>query len=117
MALTVDDQDSTSITSTIGLSVALPISTGFGVVSPYLRGEYLHEYQDQGTEITGNLRVNPLESFRLRPNSIDRNYFGAGGGMTLALGEGISAFVDYHIVLGYQDLVAQQATLGGRLEF
>jgi outer membrane autotransporter protein len=117
LALSLRSQDNTSITLLPGLSVAVPISASFGVVSPYVRAEYVHEFGDQADDIRGNLTIVPEAGFKLKPTSTSRNYANVGGGATLTLGNGISAFADYNAVLGISNLVVHTATLGGRLAF
>lgn len=117
LALAIKSQDNTSVTLTPGLSVSLPLSTSFGVVSPYVRGEYVHEFKDQADDIRGNLALVPGAGFKLKPNGTDRDYANVGGGVTTTLGGGISAFVDYNALVGYSHLLVQKATIGGRYEF
>lgn len=117
LALDIDDQNNTSVTLSPGLSISLPVSTSFGVVSPYVRGEYVHEFGDQADDVRGNLRLIPGASFRLTPNKTDEDYGRAGGGVTTTLGHGVSVFADYDVLLGFSNLVVHTATIGGRLQF
>lgn len=117
LALKVRSQDNTSVTSTLGMSTSLPLSTSFGVVAPYLRGEYVHEYNDQADNLRGNLAIVPQAGFKIRPNSTDRDYGTAGAGVAATFGEGLSAFADYDVLLGFSNLVVHQVTAGGRIEF
>lgn len=117
LALDIDEQENTSVTLTPGLSVSLPVSTSFGVVSPYVRGEYVHEFGDQADDIRGNLSLIPDASFELTPNNTDEDYAHAGAGVATTLGKGISVFADYDVLLAFSDLVVHKATIGGRFEF
>jgi len=117
LALSLGSQDSTSVTLSPGLSVALPLSTSIGVVSPYVRAEYVHEFGDQADNIRGNLALVPEAGFKLKPTGTSRDYGNVGGGATLTLANGLSAFADYNAVVGYSHLVVHKATLGGRLAF
>jgi outer membrane autotransporter protein len=117
LALSLGSQDSTSLTLSPGLAVALPLSTSFGVVSPYVRAEYVHEFGDQADNIRGNLALVPEAGFKLKPTGTSRDYGNVGGGATLTLADGLSAFADYNAVVGYSHLVVHKATIGGRVAF
>jgi outer membrane autotransporter protein len=117
LAFSIDDQENTSVTSVVGLSGSLPVSTGFGVVSPYLRVEWVHEYMDQADNLKGFLIVIPEAKFELKPRSVDRDYVNFGGGISTVLKDGISVFVDYDGLFFYKNLESHQVTLGGRLAF
>lgn len=115
--LSIQDQSVTSVPLTLGTSVGYGISTGKGVVTPYVRFEYLHEFNDQLPALTGNLIALPGAVFTLPPGTIDRNYVQVGGGATMALAGGWSGFVDYDILLAYTALTTQTVTAGVRRDF
>ncbi len=115
--LAIQDQSVTSVPLTLGTSVGYGFSTGKGVISPYVRFEYLHEFNDQLPQITGSLIALPGAIFTLPPGTIDRNYVQVGGGATMALAGGWSGFVDYDILLAYTALTTQTVTAGVRRDF
>jgi outer membrane autotransporter protein len=114
MNLSFDDQDVTSLPLTIGGSVVYSISTSFGVIAPYARLEYLHEFLDQAADVKGFLQVIPTAQFSVDPNSTDRDYGSAGVGASLTLQGGWSGYVDYDALVGFDDLDSHTATIGFR---
>lgn len=115
--LAIGQQSVTSVPLTLGASAGYALSTSKGVVTPYVRFEYLHEFNDQLPQITGNLLAIPNATFVLPPGTVDRNYVQLGGGATMALAGGWSGFVDYDILLAYTALTTQTVTAGVRRDF
>jgi len=115
--LHVNDQDVTSVPITLGTSASYNLSTGLGVVSPYVRVQYLHEFNDQVPLVEGFLLAIPNARFALPPNAVDRDYLQVGGGTTLALAGGWSGYLDYDALVAYTALTTHTLTLGARREF
>ena len=91
-------------------------STAAGVVSPYVRGHYMHEFLDQAAIVSGFLQVIPGARFSLRPNSVDRNYGSVGVGAAMTFAKGWAGFVDYDALVGFFALTTHTATIGIRME-
>jgi outer membrane autotransporter protein len=117
MSLTIDDQEVTSVTGTLGLSVSRNFSVKTGVLSPYIRGEYVHEFNDQADSVRGYLTIIPQANFTLRPNDVDRHYSKVGAGLVSTFRDGLSGFVDANLLVGFRDLDAWGITAGLRKEF
>jgi outer membrane autotransporter protein len=115
--LRLGSQDTTSITSNLGLDVGYAISTGIAVVTPHVRATWVHEYDEQGDTLRGNLVALPDARFRLRPTSVDRDYATVGGGIAATFAGGFSQFVDYEAMVGFSNVVTHQVTLGLRWAF
>ncbi len=116
--LRVDDQDVRSLTTDLGANVSYAVSTGFGVLTPYARGEWEHEFEDDARSITARFVADPNQTrLVLRTSSPDRNYFRVGTGVAATFAEGMSAFVDFETVLGLRDIDVYAVTLGARYQF
>jgi outer membrane autotransporter protein len=115
--LHLDEQRVTSVPLTLGATISRNFSTRFGVIAPYVRGQYLHEFNDQAAELSGFLTVLPEARFQLRPNNTDRNYGTLGAGGALTLPRGWSGFADYDVLLGFTDFMTHTVTLGVRRAF
>lgn len=110
-----------SVTTALGGTVDLPISTGLGVVVTQLRGAWWHEYLDDARVIRaqflgaeGNANKREFSVFTDDP---DRNYGNVGISVSLTLPEGIAGFVDWDSLLGYEGVTSNRLTLGVRGSF
>jgi outer membrane autotransporter protein len=116
LSLRVNDQSVTSLPLTLGTSIVYNFSTSAGVISPYVRGQYLHEFLDQAAIVSGFLQVIPTAQFSIRPNAVDRNYGTVGVGASMTFAKGWAGFVDYDALVGYFALTTHTATIGIRKE-
>lgn len=114
-----DDQDVTSVTSTIGVQISHAFSVPFGVLLPFLRGEWRHEFEDRSRTISVRFLGDTTSglSFSTVTDGADPNYYGIGTGVSGQFAQGISAFLAYDTLLGYSNVEAHSFTLGARLEF
>jgi outer membrane autotransporter protein len=112
--LRIDAQRSTSVTTDLGLGLSHAISTQIAVVTPHVRGAWVHEYDEQADALSGNLRALPNARFRIRPTSVDRDYASLGAGLAATFAGGFSQFIDYEALVGFSDVVTHQVTLGLR---
>jgi uncharacterized protein with beta-barrel porin domain len=112
------DYEVRSVTSVLGVDAAYAISTGFGVITPQIRLDWEHEYENDGNSIRARYAADPNRiQFFVDPEGPDRNYFNLGVGVVATFGSGFSAFVDYQTVLGLDDVDDHLFTVGGRYEF
>lgn len=116
LSLEIERQKVTSLPLTLGATAVYYISTPLGVIAPYLRAQYMHEFHDQATTVKGFLKVIPEAKFKLEPNSTDRNYGSLGTGASMNLKLGWSGFVDYDALVGFSALESHSLTLGVRKE-
>lgn len=122
LALRVDDQEITSLNSTLGVMVNRPVNTSQGVFTPYLKADYIHEFDNDSRQITAhfaNVRseFDELNTIVIPTDDPDRDYFDLGAGLSTVFPGGIQCFLDYSTVLGYDDLSVHRITAGLRLEF
>lgn len=117
LALTVEEQTLKSLSSVLGVRADYAISTGLGVLVPTLRVEWEHEFSNDSRVIVGEFATDPGALMNLATVDPDRNFFNVGVGMAATLPRGATAFVDYEILLGHEDLTNHVITVGARLEF
>jgi outer membrane autotransporter protein len=116
--LVYDDHDVRSLTSDVGLNLSYALSTSFGVVTPYVRAEWEHEFEDDSREVGFRLAADPSRTrFAVRVSSPDRDHANLGAGLALALPRGWAAFADFETVAGQRNLDQYTLTVGGRLAF
>ncbi len=116
--LQVKRQEVFSLQHAIGAQIARPISLGIGVLTPYLRAEWRHEYLDNKRRITAKYANDPFNIFFSIPtDDPDRDFMGLAVGVSNQFKGGVSAFVNYETVLGLRDVSAHTFTAGLRIEF
>lgn len=118
-ALRYDSQNIDSVTTTLGGEFAYAFSLPFGVLVPQVRGEWIHEYEDDDRKVPVLFKGNTSTSdkFRLVTDDPDRDYFTVGGELAATFARGFGAFAAYEALLGYDDVESHKVTFGGRVEF
>ena len=115
--LRVSDQTIESITSTAGFRISTVANTGFGVLVPQGRLEWIHEYSDDVREVETVYANDPRENVLLTvTDEPDRDYFSMGLGVSAVMKNGVQMFVDLRTLMGMSDFTDTQMTIGARLE-
>lgn len=109
-----------SVKTTLGALFAYSFDVPWGVLVPQLRGEWHHEFEDDGRNITSSFLGNTsegIQSFSTVIDNPDRDYFTFGTSITSAFNYGITAFLAYDMLIGYNNVNSYGFTLGGRVDF
>lgn len=118
LALAVDDQKVKSLTSSIGARVSYSLSRAFGVVIPYARAEWVHEFDNDARTVGATYIFDPNSTpLDARTNEPDRDYGYIGLGVSSVMPQGYQLFVDYQGVIGFKDLSEHRFIAGLRAEF
>ena len=118
LKLEIDEQENTSVTAMLGFRTDYTVSTRVGVLTPYLRVAYVHEFVDQNDDLQiTSVNAPGAPSFKLKPEATDSHYANIGLGISATLGQGFSEFIDYDVVAGHDNVTIHQLTAGMRLEF
>ena len=122
LALAVEDQEVKSLTSNVGVNLTKNINASWGVLTPYLRADWEHEYLNDSRDIVAGFAVvdpayDALNRIIIPTDDPDRDYFNLGLGLSAVLPGGLQGFLDYSTVLGYNDLELHQFVVGLRWEF
>lgn len=118
MGLTIGDQDITSLRSTVGTQVSKAISTGHGVWVPFVRADWIHEFDNDSRTIIGSFANDSISSsvFQLTTDEPDQDYFRVGGGLSAVFAHGLQAFLSVDAVLGVENTNYYTAAIGIRKE-
>ncbi len=112
------DQKAESLTTSIGAQISRAVSTSWGVLVPQIRGDWTHEFLDDGRTILVSLVGDPAPaSFNVFTQGPDRDYFNLAADLSAQFARGVSAFVSFDTLLGYSGINSYTAWLGGRIEF
>lgn len=144
LELEVDDFDHQSLRLITGLDISRAISTSHGVVVPYVRGEWIHEFEDDPTSIRARLAADPFSTgftqtngtylggapavdpatgrpdpttFVITSDEPDADYFQFSTGASAVFRDGLQAFVSIETVIGLRDFERYALRLGLSKEF
>jgi uncharacterized protein YhjY with autotransporter beta-barrel domain len=116
LAISVSGQTVNSAHGVLGFRGDRAISTDYGIVSPHIRAEYLHEFV--GTSSAGVAFANGAASgFQVAGYPISRNYLMLGGGVSFLTVSALSVFVDYDALVGYTNQTSHSITAGASIRF
>jgi outer membrane autotransporter protein len=112
------EQNVNSLRTTLGAQTSYAVSTSFGVLLPFFRAEWVHEYKDNARTISGSFVGDPVaQTFNIVTTNPTRNYAIVGAGVSGTFAHGMSAFLSYDSLLGYQNVSSHRVVVGARMEF
>lgn len=122
--LIIPNQVTRSLTANAGLHVSCTLTPSWGVFVPYLRLDYVHEFEDAGQESAVRLaadrfRFDPLDPSRpaaIKTDDADTSYWAWSVGAHAQFVHGFSAFLNYKGSEGIEDLDLNELTIGLRFE-
>ncbi len=115
--LTVDDQDWDSLTSFIGGQVSHASSLSWGVLSPYGRVSWVHEFLNDSQTMRAFYTADPRKNNLIaKTDSPDRDYFQLNLGLSAVMRKGLQGFFDYQALLGHSYVSENRFTVGVRAE-
>lgn len=116
--LLVHKQLAESVQSVVGGQIRYAFSQSFGVILPYLRFDWVHEFRDPSRTLSAQYvndpRNNLLVAFSDNP---DRNYFNLNTGVSTVLPDGIQAYFNYNTILDNDLISGHLFSIGARMEF
>jgi len=111
-----DAQNLASLKTTLGALLAYNFDVPWGVLIPQVRGEWHHEFEDHGRAIGAQISGTG-ENYSIFIENPDRDYFTFGASVASAFDYGITAFLAYDMLIGYNNVSSYGFTLGGRIDF
>lgn len=131
LALRYDDQSIESKRSIVGLALARPISTTFGVLTPNFRAEWHHEFDSDPRALRAKYVVEDqlsngsaaqdfncsISCFNFLTDEVEADYGIAGVGLTAVFAQRVQLYLYYEALLGIGDLTANSLALGIRGQF
>nr|MBS0019539.1 autotransporter outer membrane beta-barrel domain-containing protein [Gammaproteobacteria bacterium] len=113
-----NDQEIDSLTTQLGGQASYAVSTQWGVLSPLVLAEWIHEFENEARSIPVSFIGDPgANPFVVPTNAPDRDFFNVGAGISGTFARGVSAFFYYEALLGYKNLDRNLFTGGVRFEF
>ncbi|HYD97945.1 MAG TPA: autotransporter domain-containing protein [Alphaproteobacteria bacterium] len=114
-ALTVEEQDVSSLIGSLGLQARYDADLGGTVVSPNIRAALEHEFDDDPRTINTRLAGASAITGSTTTNEPDRNVVRVGAGVAVQLGGALSGLIDYETVLGRED--GSDHAITGKLKY
>ncbi|MEW8263288.1 MAG: autotransporter domain-containing protein [Candidatus Thiodiazotropha taylori] len=117
-ATRVDDTDQTWLTLKLGGRLAYTHSADWGILIPYTRLDWLHEFEDDAQVINAYLVGDPnAQAIRIESEDPDRDYLRLRLGTSAQFKNGVVGFLDYSTILAHDDWTAHTVSVGLRSEF
>jgi uncharacterized protein YhjY with autotransporter beta-barrel domain len=122
--LAFPDQTAQSWTANLGAHVSYVITPKWGVLVPYARLDYVHEFEDDAETVNvdfasdrfRNDPTDPTSPVGVQTDSIDTDYIVWSVGLHAQFIRGIAGFVNYRGIAGLNDLGVANVTWGMRFE-
>ena len=115
--MAVAEQSVDSMQSIIGGSLAFNISSSWGVIIPYLRADWHHEFKNESRETSFHYVYDPLKTaYTLNTDDPDEDFFVVATGLSMVYRSG-QAFFDIESPVDLDDVSNVIVTLGARFAF
>jgi len=107
-----------SLEGSVGLRAQYAILNPFGVIVPYVYGEYRHQFRDSSRNIdSGYAGDGGGTDFVLQTDDPVKHYYVVGAGGSVVLKHGLQGFMQYSRVLDYTNYTDHTVSGGVRWEF
>ncbi|MES9970575.1 MAG: choice-of-anchor D domain-containing protein [Candidatus Thiodiazotropha sp.] len=117
-ATRVDETDQRWLTLNLGGKVSYTHSTDWGVLIPYARLDWLHEFEDDSQIITAYFVEDPAGlGIDIQTDDPDRDYLRLRFGTSAQFRNGVAGFIDFGTILSHSEWTAHTISAGVRMEF
>lgn len=116
-AIAYGDQTIKSLQSVLGAHASYALSTGWGVVVPYGRLDWVHEFEDDARSVPASFVQAPTVPFVVQTDEADRDFGRVSIGASALWPGGWVAFADYQYQFAHSFLTEHKFTIGLRKEF
>lgn len=129
LGLRYDEQSIKSLRSIVGFQAAIPLSKGFGVLTPSFKTEWHHEFKDDARTMRARYLLEDtlqataapgsgcISCFNFSTDEADADFAVAGVGMTALFAQRLQTYVYYETLLGAANLSSHSIALGLRGQF
>ncbi|HQT31596.1 MAG TPA: autotransporter outer membrane beta-barrel domain-containing protein [Thiobacillus sp.] len=117
LAMRYGDADRSSLTATLGLRAGMTQSYSWGVLVPFFKLEYEHEFKNDPQAVSTAFVLDDANTiFTPAGQEPDRNYFHLGAGTQFLLPHAWMSFIEIEALVGHRDLDRSRLLLGLRKE-
>jgi len=115
--LSLEEQQSDSLVSSLGLQTSYAHSTRWGVLVPQLNMGWQHQFKGDAIRIKGQFINDRFgTTFQFKTDNPDRDYFGLGLGLSAVLPNGNMVFIQVATTLGRDKYEDYYLSAGARFE-
>lgn len=115
--LSIEEQQSDSLVSSLGLQMSYAHSTHWGVLVPQLNMGWQHQFKGDAIRIKGQFINDQFgTTFQFKTDNPDRDYFGLGFGLSAVLPNGNMVFIQAATTLGRDRYEDYYLSAGARFE-
>jgi uncharacterized protein YhjY with autotransporter beta-barrel domain len=118
--LVYEEQNFKSFTGNMGVRLTLPWNLSWGVILPHLRVDYVREFETDvdvfGVRFAADPDVNSTPPILVRTENPDPSYWRLAGGLSAQFRFGISAYVEYQRLAGFESIAFQDVSFGLRAQ-
>jgi outer membrane autotransporter protein len=117
-ATRVDGTDQRWLTLNLGGKVSYTHSTDWGVLIPYARLDWLHEFENDSQVINAYFLgdTNPM-AITIESDDPDRDYLRLRFGTSAQFQNGVVGFIDFGAIMAHSDWTSNTISAGLRMEF
>jgi uncharacterized protein YhjY with autotransporter beta-barrel domain len=117
-ATRISDTNQTWLTFNLGGKVSYTHSASWGVMIPYARLDWMHEFKDDAQTITAHFVDDPAgNAIEFSTDDPDRDYMRLSIGTSVQFENGIASFIDYNTLLANSEWRHHAISLGMRMAF
>ncbi len=117
-ATRVDSMDQTWLTLNLGGRVSYTHSTDWGVLIPYARLDWLHEFKDDSQSVNAYFVDDPSpQAIEISSEDPDRDYMRLRVGSSAQFQNGLVGFIDFGTLFANSRWSSSNVSLGVRMEF
>lgn len=116
--LDIGEQGFESLSLSAGGQLSYTFLPSWGVIIPYLRAEYTHEFEDSADGIRyrfANANL-PDSEMLIEGDTLDSDFLVYSAGLTAQVAHGFSGFVNYQVLGSYENLSGEILSFGLRWE-
>jgi uncharacterized protein with beta-barrel porin domain len=114
----IDSTDQKWLTINFGGKLAYAQSTSWGVLVPYTRLDWLHEFKDDAQVINAYFSGDPSgNAIRIETDNPDRDYLRLRMGASAQFRQGVTLFFDYGTLMAHSNWSSNTYNLGLRMKF
>jgi uncharacterized protein YhjY with autotransporter beta-barrel domain len=131
LALRYEEQSIESMRSILGIAMSRPISRSFGVLTPSLRAEWHHEFEDEARTVRAKYVAEDsmingsaaqdfgctISCFSMLSDAPDADYGVASAGLTLTFPRRVQLYFVYEALLGASNISGNSIAAGLRGQF
>ena len=117
-ATRIESTDQNWLTLNVGGRLSYTHGADWGVLIPYARLDWLHEFEDDSQVISAHFVSDPGgNAIRIETDDPDRDYLRLRIGTSAQFQNGMVGFINYGTILAHSDWTAHTISVGFRTEF